>query len=121
MQEDADSVTVELRGRGTPRAETLRVQRVIRASGFTEVATAQSRLVERLVARGLVRFDSLGISFDVGDDLRVRDAQGRTATPLWALGPVVRGAFWECTSVPDIRHQAKAVAQSVLHESMRVA
>ena len=29
------------------------------------------------------------------------------------LGPIVRGVFWECTAVPDIRIQARTVAQEI--------
>jgi uncharacterized NAD(P)/FAD-binding protein YdhS len=29
---------------------------------------------------------------------------------LKALGPIVRGVFWECTAVPDIRAQAADLA-----------
>jgi uncharacterized NAD(P)/FAD-binding protein YdhS len=33
---------------------------------------------------------------------------------VWALGPIVRGVFWECVAVPDIRVQAAHVAASVV-------
>jgi uncharacterized NAD(P)/FAD-binding protein YdhS len=39
---------------------------------------------------------------------------GRPAPDLFAVGPVTRGAFWEITAVPDIRHQAVQVARAVL-------
>jgi uncharacterized NAD(P)/FAD-binding protein YdhS len=32
---------------------------------------------------------------------------------LWALGPIVRGVFWECTAVPDIRLQARMIAERI--------
>jgi uncharacterized NAD(P)/FAD-binding protein YdhS len=33
------------------------------------------------------------------------------ATDLYAVGPLTRGAFWEITAVPDIRHQVWALAR----------
>ena len=35
---------------------------------------------------------------------------------LWTLGPLLRGVFWECTAVPDIRHQAVDLARAVAAE-----
>ena len=45
--------------------------------------------------------------------LQVTRSDGGVAPGLWALGPIVRGVFWECTAVPDIRVQAQTVASAV--------
>ena len=103
----------------TPEAEGLRViwndgellcQRVVDAVGLTGMREVRPGLVDRLVARGLARLDPLGIGLDVDDSLAVRGADGEPVPGLWALGPMVRGTFWECIAVPDIRRQAADVA-----------
>ena len=38
---------------------------------------------------------------------------GQAQDDLYAVGPMTRGAFWEVTSVPDIRIQAAEVAQVI--------
>ncbi|HLY55808.1 MAG TPA: hypothetical protein VKS60_09650, partial [Stellaceae bacterium] len=48
-----------------------------------------------------------GFGIDVTPDLQAIGASGRAVPNLWALGPLVRGIFWECVAVPDIRQQAE--------------
>ena len=106
----------------TSEAEGLRVvwndrdllcQRVVDAVGLTGMREVRPGLVDRLVARGLARLDPLGIGLDVDGDLAVRGADGEPVPGLWALGPMVRGTFWECIAVPDIRRQAESCARAV--------
>jgi len=61
-----------------------------------------------------VRPDPLGIGLDVTRSLQVVDCEGHAVANLWALGPLVRGVFWECVAVPDIRLQAQRVADEVV-------
>lgn len=88
-------------------------QRVIDAVGLVGMRDVRPGLIDQLISQGLARLDPLGIGLDVGDDLGVRAADGRPVPGLWALGPMVRGTFWECIAVPDIRRQAAACADRV--------
>ena len=45
---------------------------------------------------------------------------GQPNETLFALGPMTRGAFWECVAVPDIRVQAWSLARR-LSNAHRVA
>ncbi|MFI8521720.1 FAD/NAD(P)-binding protein [Streptomyces sp. NPDC085481] len=53
----------------------------------------------------------IGVATDTG---RLRDAQGRAARPLFTLGAPRRGELWETTAIPEIRAQAKEIAEAVL-------
>jgi uncharacterized NAD(P)/FAD-binding protein YdhS len=106
-------VDVMVRPRGAAKAERLVVQRVINASGLQRAGEADSALIAALRARGLARLDGLAMGLDVTDSLQAVGANGRPARNLWALGPIVRGMFWECIAVPDIRTQAEKVARNV--------
>lgn len=101
---------VSVQGRGSGAAETLRVQRVIYATGAAAAAAADG-LVAGLLAAGLARTDQHGMGLDVTETLEL--AGGSRA---WALGPIVRGVFWECTAVPDIRVQARMIAGQVARQ-----
>jgi uncharacterized NAD(P)/FAD-binding protein YdhS len=61
-----------------------------------------------------VRLDRQGLGIDVTDGLNVLGGDDAVAERVWALGPIVRGVFWECVAVPDIRVQAAHVAVSVV-------
>jgi uncharacterized NAD(P)/FAD-binding protein YdhS len=92
----------------------LHVQRVIMASGLEHVSRTRDPLMQRLLDRGLVRLDRQGLGIDVTDGLNVLGGDDAVAERVWALGPIVRGVFWECVAVPDIRVQAAHVAVSVV-------
>ncbi len=98
----------------SPAAQVLDVQRIIMASGVEHVSRTGDRLMQRLLGRGLVRPDAHGMGIDVDDALHVVGADGNPASNLWALGPIVRGVFWECVAVPDIRLQAAQLADGVV-------
>ncbi|WP_345492618.1 FAD/NAD(P)-binding protein [Streptomyces roseoviridis] len=53
----------------------------------------------------------IGVATDAG---RLRDARGGTGRPLFTLGAPRRGELWETTAIPEIRGQAKEVAEALL-------
>jgi uncharacterized NAD(P)/FAD-binding protein YdhS len=87
---------------------------VIIASGVENISSTRDPLMQRLLDRGLVRMDSQGLGLDVTDGLNIVRGDDTVAERLWALGPIVRGVFWECVAVPDIRVQAAHMAVSVV-------
>ncbi len=107
------SVRVHYNSR-TSGPAVLEVQRVIMASGLEHVARTRDPLMQRLLDRGLVRVDRQGLGIDVTDGLNAVRGDDSVAERIWALGPIVRGVFWECVAVPDIRVQAAHVAVSVV-------
>ena len=104
-------VTARLHGGGEPTR--FAVQRVIDAMELARLDASVNPLAVALMRRGLARIDGLRLGLDVTSTLAVIDASGRAAENFWALGPVVRGALWECTAVPEIRVQAARVAHAV--------
>jgi len=94
------------------RRETLAVQRVIYATGLQGVR-ASGGLAAALLASGQARLDGQGLGLDVTQGLNIIDGNGEVARNLWALGPIVRGTFWECLAVPDIRQQADQLGREI--------
>jgi uncharacterized NAD(P)/FAD-binding protein YdhS len=109
-----EAIRVRYTPRGGKREEVLAVQRVIMANGLEHIDRTRDPLMRRLLERGLIRLDEQGLGLDVTDGLNVIGDEGRPAERIWALGPIVRGVFWECVAVPDIRVQASHVAVSVV-------
>ena len=71
-------------------------------------------LTGEVVPKLRVGAEAAPLGLDVTDSLQLRHADGTPDARLWALGPIVRGVFWECIAVPDIRVQASHVAVSVV-------
>jgi uncharacterized NAD(P)/FAD-binding protein YdhS len=104
------SVAIQERGRSV--TETMVFQRVLYATG-PGLLGVRDGLVTELVAAGLARTDAHGMGLDVTSTLQLIDRRGEQTRGVWALGPLVRGVFWECTAVPDIRLQARMIAAEV--------
>jgi uncharacterized NAD(P)/FAD-binding protein YdhS len=71
-------------------------------------------LPQHLLARGLIQPGplALGIAADAGGALV--NANGQVADRLFAMGPPLRGMWWESTAVTDVASQAKALAQRLV-------
>ena len=114
MEPDGKTVNVHYSPRKGAGEEVLKVQRVILASGLEHIERTRDPLMQRLLDRGLIRVDQQGLGLDVTEGLNVVRQDGVVSERIWALGPIVRGVFWECVAVPDIRVQASHVAVSVV-------
>jgi uncharacterized NAD(P)/FAD-binding protein YdhS len=66
-------------------------------------------LPQQLLARGLVQAGPLALGIAAVDGA-VLDADGRVSARLFAMGPPLRGMWWESTAVTDVAAQAKALA-----------
>lgn len=98
---------VRNRGGGTERIDT---GWLINCSGpQADYARVRDPLVRRLLDRGIVHPDPLGLGLEVDGDLALVGASGPSRR-LFALGPPTKGAFWEITAVPDIRTQVAGFA-----------
>jgi len=112
---EGEGVTAAWRVRGTGEIATLQVDAVVNCTGHSgEIHLAGGRLLDAMLAHGLLRPDPASLGVDVDTQARPLDRGGAPVRGLFAVGPLTRGAFWEITSVPDIRHQAAEVAGEVL-------
>jgi uncharacterized NAD(P)/FAD-binding protein YdhS len=74
-----------------------------------DIRRSADPLLLSLLERQEVAPDSFALGLDV-------DANSRAGAGLWALGPLTKGMYWEIVAVPDIRHQAEAVASDIYKE-----
>jgi uncharacterized NAD(P)/FAD-binding protein YdhS len=110
-REGSGGIAVDYRPRGGDDILTVEADCIVNCSGpgsdFTKVGNP---LLAQLLATGLVRPDALGLGLDVDRGLHLVDRDGRPQDRLFAMGPVAKGRFWECTAVPEIRRQAAQLA-----------
>jgi uncharacterized NAD(P)/FAD-binding protein YdhS len=71
-------------------------------------------LLQSLTARGVARYDALGLGLDVDGRGALLSGAGTPSDALFAIGPLRRGALWETTAIPEIRVQAAELAGDLL-------
>lgn len=104
-------LSIALRRRGEKEVSWVSGDALINSSGIEYDWRRVARpLPRQLLARGLIQPGplALGIAADPGG--AVRDAQGQVSACLFAMGPPLRGLWWESTAVTDVALQAKALA-----------
>jgi uncharacterized NAD(P)/FAD-binding protein YdhS len=95
--------------------ETLAGDLVINATGpQTRFSATHSTLLQNLLRRGLVASDDMDMGVRIDSDHTAIAREGGRSPLLLALGPLLRGTFWETIAVPELRGQARRVAESLL-------
>jgi len=88
--------------------ESLMVDYIVNCTGPTNFTKGYPVCLESLVREGVLSFDRYGMGLKVDAAYKVADA------PIWGIGPMCRGTFWETTAMPEIRVQAQSVASSIV-------
>lgn len=108
---DSGQVRIRLRYRGDDTSRVEEGAALINSTGIQYDWRKVDRALPRhLLQRGLIQPGplALGIAADPGG--AVLDAQGQVSSRLFAMGPPLRGLWWESTAVTDVALQAKALA-----------
>ncbi|MFJ2386645.1 FAD/NAD(P)-binding protein [Pseudomonas koreensis] len=104
-------VSIRLRRRGEADTCVVHGAALINSSGIEYDWRRVARpLPQQLLARGLVRPGPLALGIAAALDGAVLDAEGQAGSRLFAMGPPLRGMWWESTAVTDVALQAKALA-----------
>jgi uncharacterized NAD(P)/FAD-binding protein YdhS len=117
--QDCAEVGEDLLLRYAPRGRTLvseiKADLVVNCTGPNgDLAKSKDAILASLLVQGLIRPDACRLGVEVDSASRLLDHKGDVNPRLFAVGPITRGAFWEITSVPDIRLQARDCAASVI-------
>ncbi|QHA83167.1 NAD(P)-binding protein [Pseudomonas mediterranea] len=105
------TVGIRIRRRGEAGTSVVQGAALINSSGIEYDWRRVARpLPQQLLARGLIQPGPLALGIAARPDGAVLDAQGEPADRLFAMGPPLRGMWWESTAVTDVASQAKALA-----------
>ncbi|MGP6421104.1 FAD/NAD(P)-binding protein [Pseudomonas putida] len=106
-----EGVSIRIRRRGEAESCVVQGAALINSSGIEYDWRRVARpLPQQLLARGLVRPGPLALGIAATVDGAVLDAEGQAGGRLFAMGPPLRGVWWESTAVTDVALQAKALA-----------
>jgi uncharacterized NAD(P)/FAD-binding protein YdhS len=104
-------VSICIRRRGEAETVVVSGAALINSSGIEYDWRRVARpLPQQLLARGLIKPGHLALGIAAQVDGAVLDADGHPASRLFAMGPPLRGMWWESTAVTDVASQAKALA-----------
>jgi uncharacterized NAD(P)/FAD-binding protein YdhS len=112
-------VSIRIRRRGEAQTVVVSGAALINSSGIEYDWRRVARpLPQQLLARGLIRPGPLALGIAAQVDGAVLDAEGRAASRLFAMGPPLRGMWWESTAVTDVASQAKALAARLANNAV---
>ncbi|WP_445165964.1 FAD/NAD(P)-binding protein [Mycolicibacterium sp. Dal123E01] len=88
---------------------------VINATGpSTRFTATRSVLLQNLLRRGLIAPDTTDLGAVIDTDHTALTDSGERSPWLLLLGPLLRGTYWETIAVPELRVQARRVAETIL-------
>lgn len=115
VKNKAEHIAIRYHKRREEEIEELDVQAIIDCrGGSSRFSTTRNLALIGLMEHGLAKPDALDLGLDVTADLQVVNARGEPSGPIFAIGPVTKGIFWEVTAVPDIRVQTEKLANTLL-------
>ncbi len=107
-------VTIAVRQRGEQTLTQGTGAALINSSGIEYDWRRVARpLPQQLLKRGLIQPGPLALGIAADASGAVLDAQGQVSARLFAMGPPLRGMWWESTAVTDVALQAKALASKL--------
>ena len=110
LVDDALQLTLDHAG----ATRTLQADLVIQTVGLnTDVRRTQHRLVRQLQTNAHSTADPLGLGAQADGTGRLRH-DGSSWPHLFAIGSLGRGTLWESTAMPEIRQQARHLADRLL-------
>ena len=111
IAEQDGRVALRYRPRGARTLAVLAVDVAVPTTGpVMDVRALDDPLVQSLLASGQARPGPHGLGFATADDGAVL---GPLRDQLWTLGGLRRGELWESTAIPEIRVQAREVAETL--------
>lgn len=100
--------------KGERQERALDADLIVQSVGLdNDVRRTQHTLLQQMVTNGHIRSDPFGLGIEAEPDGRVRH-NGHAWPRLFAIGSMLRGTLWESTAMPEIRQQARQLADHLL-------
>ncbi|HTV86460.1 MAG TPA: FAD/NAD(P)-binding protein [Dyella sp.] len=99
---------------GATAEQTLDADLAVQSTGLeTDVRRTHHVLLQQLMTNGHVRSDPFGLGLESTPDGRLLH-EGQAWPRFFAIGSLLRGTLWESTAMPEIRQQARQLADRIL-------
>lgn len=108
-------ISLELEHAGARRV--VRAAHVVNCTGpSADITKVESKVVQNALSRGLIRPDELHLGVDATTSFSVLSSTGEPVQGLFAMGPLLRGLWYETTAVPEVTAHAAAIAAELLSD-----
>jgi len=104
---------VRIHKRGEARLRSQAAELLVNCTGPSVAGMLGTPLMRGLLEDGLASVDRSGLGLRTQGGVLV-DARGLSAPRLMTVGPLRRAELWETTAIPEIRVQAKEIAERIL-------
>ncbi|MBB5360508.1 putative NAD(P)/FAD-binding protein YdhS [Rhodanobacter sp. ANJX3] len=109
-----DNLQLQLASVPAGNPQTLDADLVIQTTGMNnDIRRTGHPLVGQLLTNGHVVSDPLGLGMQAMPDGRLARGEDYWSN-LFAIGSMLRGTLWESTAMPEIRQQARSLADQLL-------
>lgn len=109
-----DKLHLDIRQPHGKGMETMDADLVIQTVGLnTDVRRTQHPLMRQLVTNGHVTPDPLGLGVSGTKEGRINRGE-QPWQHFYAIGTLLRGTLWETTAIPEIRQQARSLADRLM-------
>lgn len=113
---EVDDAALQLTVARAGEQSTLPADLVIQTIGLdTDVLRSEHRLIRQLLTNAHIEADPLGLGVRADQHGRLLH-EDQTWPNLFAIGSLLRGTLWESTAMPEIRQQARQLADRLLND-----
>lgn len=119
QQQDENGVAVTIQARANKfqnkSSYTLQVHRVVNCTGVAaDYRKSNHPLVESLRSQNLIRPNLLGLGLASAANGALLNGTNKPSNLLYTIGTPRKGDLWETIAVPELRGQAKSLAETLL-------
>ncbi|ANM06489.1 FAD-NAD(P)-binding domain-containing protein (plasmid) [Rhizobium phaseoli] len=114
LEAEDDRLVAGYRVRAKREIAEIRADWLVNCTGMERAGISHSPLLQEMSRFQLIVPDPLGLGIQVDAASEVTAPSRISLARLFAVGALTAGQFWEITAVPDIRVQAKAVAEEIV-------
>lgn len=122
IAEIGEKVHVIIEKRSDKQKLAIDVDRVINCTGpESDIRKMENTFIQNLVSRKFIFSDELNLGISATANGNIILSDGSVSENLLTIGSLLKGILWESTAVPELRAQAKNLANNILSKSEAIA
>ena len=115
IKEISDHVLVTIKEKKSQNIKELIVTRVINCTGpKTDISKIDQPLISSLFKKGFIVPDEMRLGINALPNGTIIQSDNTLSSKLFTTGSLLKGILWESTAVPELRNQAKALAEELI-------